>query len=61
MNRLEYLNDHRLVDSIIRKLPYNIQIKWAEELNKSAFKYKTLLDQASSTNIAATESNEQQR
>lgn len=61
MNRLEYLNDHRLVDSIIRKLPYNIQIKWAEELNKSASKYKTLLDQASSTNIAATESNEQQR
>ncbi|XP_055542858.1 uncharacterized protein LOC129728441 [Wyeomyia smithii] len=34
INCAQYLNDPRLVDTIVKKLPYNIQIKWAEELSK---------------------------
>lgn len=42
IDRKEYLNDHRLVDSIVKKLPYSIQLKWADELIKDEAHYKNL-------------------
>lgn len=42
IDRKEYLNDHRLVDSIVKKLPYSIQLKWAEELSNEDRYYKDL-------------------
>ncbi|XP_055622871.1 uncharacterized protein LOC129766371 [Toxorhynchites rutilus septentrionalis] len=41
MDREEFLIDHRLVEEIIRKMPYGLQVKWTEEMYDGA---KTLAD-----------------